>query len=171
MISTPIVSEINDKQCTTRNFPIRSFYSSVTGNCLTFYRQGHAFTVSASEPEAECKVEKITDNDLGNMYLLFDQALCVRSSSSILFFKIDKETGLWKEYERFNDMRGQIYFIKGNVRIQVTTDEKVYFYIINKETLQPNLENVMYNFMNSSQLMFGSKVRYGISFKANQPDF
>lgn len=29
----------------------------------------------------------------------------------------------------------------------------------------------MYNFMNCSQLMFGTRVRYGISYKANQPGF
>jgi len=29
----------------------------------------------------------------------------------------------------------------------------------------------MYNFMQSAQLMFGSKVRYAISYKQNQPGF
>lgn len=29
----------------------------------------------------------------------------------------------------------------------------------------------MHNFMNCSSLMFGSRVRYGISFKVSQPDF
>lgn len=65
----------------------------------------------------EFKFEKITDKDLGNMYLLFDQALVVRSSSSILFFKIDPESGLWEQYKELTDMRGNIYFIKGNIRI------------------------------------------------------
>jgi hypothetical protein len=51
------------------------------------------------------------------MYLLFDQALVVRSSSSILFFKKDEETDLWVQYEKFDNMRGQIYFIRGNIRI------------------------------------------------------
>jgi hypothetical protein len=105
------------------------------------------------------------------MYLLFDQALVTRSSSSILFFKIDSETGLWTQYMKFDNMRGQIYFIKGNVRIQIVTDEKIYFYMIDKETFIPTLENVMYNFMQCSQLMFGTRVRYGISYKTNQPGF
>lgn len=64
-------------------------------------------------------------------------------------------------------MRGFIYYIKGNIRIQITTDELVYFYLIDKDTLMPNLENVMYNFMGCNQLMFGSRVRYGISYKQN----
>ena len=33
----------------------------------------------------------------------------------------------------------------------------------------PILENVMYNFMQCSQLMFGSRVRFAVSFKTNQP--
>jgi hypothetical protein len=61
-------------------------------------------------------------------------------------------------------MRGAIYFIRGNVRIQITTDEKVFFYGIDKETLLPSLDNVMYNFMGCTSLMFGSRVKYGIAF-------
>ena len=66
-------------------------------------------------------------------------------------------------------MRGQLYFIKGNIRIQVTTDDRVFFYKIDKETLIPNLENVMFNFMNASQMMFGSKVRFCVTYKQNEP--
>ena len=105
------------------------------------------------------------------MYLLFDKALVTRSSNSILFFKIDEETGLWMKYKEFDNMRGQIYFIRGNVRIQVTTDEKIFFYIIDKKSLMPTLENVMYNFMSCSQMMFGPLVRYSITYKANEPNF
>jgi hypothetical protein len=55
--------------------------------------------------------------DMGDMYLLFDEALITRSSSSILFFKIHPETGLWTQYYHFDEMRGQIFFIRGNIRI------------------------------------------------------
>lgn len=112
------------------------------------------------------------------MYLLFDQALVTRSSSSILFFKKDghdeddvlgKGRKRWRLYKTFDEMRGQIYFIKGNVRIQVTCEDRVYFFLIDKETFEPTLENVMHNFMKCSQLMFGSRVRYGISYRVNQP--
>jgi len=48
--------------------------------------------MEASDPKI-CRCEKITDADLGSMYLLFDKALIVRSSSSILFFKPSDETG------------------------------------------------------------------------------
>lgn len=103
------------------------------------------------------------------MYLLFEKALVVRSSSSILFFKKDSETGLWYKYYTIPDTRGNIYFIKGNIRIQITTDELIYFYLIDKDTLEPTCENVMYNFMQCSQMMFGAKVFFGIFFKMNQP--
>jgi hypothetical protein len=73
-------------------------------------------------------------------------------------------------YETINS-RGFIYYIKGNIRIQITADDKIYFYLIDKKTLMPTLENVMYNYMNCSQMMFGSKVRYGITYKTNQKSF
>lgn len=47
----------------------------------------------------------------------------------------------------------------------------IYFYIIDKLTLMPNLENVMNNYMNCTQMMFGKKVKYGITFKTNQKSF
>jgi len=88
------ISEIIIADASFLNFPVKSFYSEVTGNCLTFYRQGYLISESA-EDLASPQLERITTADLGSMYLLFDQALIVRSSSSILFFKIDPETNLW----------------------------------------------------------------------------
>ena len=35
----------------------------------------------------------------------------------------------------------------------------------------PILENVMYNYMSCTEMMFGSKVRYGITYKSNQRSF
>ena len=108
------------------------------------------------------------------MFLIYNSALVARSSSDILFFRIveDEETGerLWKQYHVIH-ARGFIYYIKGNVRIQITTDEKIFFYLIDKKSFQPTLENVMFNYMGCNHLMFGSKVRYGISYKANQRSF
>jgi hypothetical protein len=65
-------------------------------------------------------------------------------------------------------MRGQISFQKGNIRIQITTGTKIYFYIINKKTFIPELENVMFNYMKCSQLAFGSRVRFAVSYKSMQ---
>jgi hypothetical protein len=44
-------------------------------------------------------------------------------------------------YKEFKNMRGQIYFIKGNIRIQVVTDTKIYFFLVDKKTFEPKLEN------------------------------
>jgi hypothetical protein len=67
----------------------------------------------------------MTELDLGQMFLVYEQALVARCSSDILFFKIIKDdyTGeiKWIEYKKIK-ARGMIYYIKGNVRIQITTD-------------------------------------------------
>ena len=59
--------------------------------------------------------------------------MVARSSSDILFFKLvkDEETDQrnWVQYNSIH-ARGFIYYIKGNVRIQITTDEKIYYYLI-----------------------------------------
>ena len=99
------------------------------------------------------------------MFLVYEKALVVRSSGSMLFFKKCLETDKWILYHEKQNMRGQIFFIRGNIRIQIITDEKIFFFIIDKETLEPKLENFMYNYMNCSMMMFGPLVRFGITFK------
>ena len=102
------------------------------------------------------------------MYLVFEEALVTRSSSSILFFKkIKDEEGVynWKQYYELPDTRGQIYFIKGNVRIQIVCEEEIYFYLIDKVTFEPKLENMMKNFMRASQMMFGPRVRFSVTYR------
>ena len=64
-----------------------------------------------------------------------------------------------------------LYHIKGNIRISITDEEKIYFYLINNEEYTPVLENVMYNFMKCTSLIFGSKVRYGVGYKTGQTGF
>jgi hypothetical protein len=68
-------------------------------------------------------------------------------------------------------LRGNIFFCRGNVRIQVVTDEKIYFVLIDKDTFMPTIENVMYNYMGCEQMMFGPLVRNGITYKGNFPGF
>lgn len=94
---------------TIRNFPVKSFYSEHYQEIYTFYRQGQSFTHSYHDPTV-IKHEKVTDSDLGNMYLVFDKALITRSSSSILFFKkVFNEEGYkphWHQYYELDDTRG-----------------------------------------------------------------
>ena len=91
-----------------------------------------------------------------------------------MFFKRSKEEdevkATWKLYKTLNH-RGFVFYIKGNIRIQVTTNEKIFFYMIDMKTFMPTLENVMGNYMNCNQMMFGSKVRYCITFKTNEKSF
>ena len=105
------------------------------------------------------------------MYLVNEKALIARSSSVVLFFKQETDpftfVKKWINYYTLNIRASSIYFIKGNKRIQVTTDKKVFFFLIDPRTFMPTLENVMNNFMNCTQMLFGSKVRYGITYKSN----
>jgi hypothetical protein len=121
--------------------------------------------------DGKIRCEKITTSDLGSMFLLYDTALIARSSNSILFFKVDEETKLWKQYHKIDKIRGNIFFIRGNVRFQIIGDDKIYFYIVDQETLMPELENVMNNFMNCSMMMIGRFVRFAITYKTNQTGF
>ena len=70
----------------------------------------------------------------------------------------------WAKYKKLS-YRGMITYIKGNVRFNLVTEDKIYFFLVDKETLMPELENVMFNYMQCQQMMFGSKVRYSITFK------
>lgn len=116
----------------------------------------------------------MTDKPLGQMVLFNGEALIARSSTCVLFFKQvkDKMTGVrsWQQYHQINK-RAFVYFIKGNIRIQLTTEEHIYFYLIDRETFMPILENIMYNYMGCNQMMFGKRVRYGITYKTNQTGF
>ena len=71
-------------------------------------------------------MEQIIDKDLGQMYLINGKALIARSSSQVLFFKqVTDEFTLEKTWQCYRTLhiRGFIYFIKGNKRIQITTDK------------------------------------------------
>lgn len=102
------------------------------------------------------------------MFLIKETCLVARSSSKVLFFKrvlddrINKS--FWTHYETLNH-KGQLYFIKGNIRINITTDTKIYYYFVNDEEFMPKLDNVMNNWMNCTSIIFGSKVRYGCCYK------
>jgi hypothetical protein len=80
------------------------------------------------------------------MLMFGGEALIVRSSGCIYFFKQvwdrDLKKDVWNNYHKLF-YRGFIYYIKGNIRIQVTTDDYIYFYLIDKETFEPTLENVL----------------------------
>ena len=108
------------------------------------------------------------------MYLIYNKALVVRTSDSIMFFRQvydnEKRNFFWKSYHQI-DIQGTIYFINGNQRIQITSREKIYVYKIDYHSLEPELENVMFNFMECDQMIFGSQRRFCITYKKNEPNF
>lgn len=112
----------------------------------------------------------MTDNGIGTLYLVYNKIAVVSQSNDVVLYKIEEDdiTGKrsWKKYQEIH-IRGQLYYIKGNVRIQIVSDEKIYFFIINQETLEASLQNVMLNYMKCSQMMFGPRVKYGITYKDN----
>ena len=93
-----MLSEISHNELldsTKTNFPIKSFYSSLDSEIYTFYRQGHAVERSSVIENTSTKQEKISNADLGQMFLVFEKALIVRSSNSMIFFKKCEEEGGW----------------------------------------------------------------------------
>jgi hypothetical protein len=83
-----------------RCFNVKSFYSHYTKQIYTFYRNGYCVTYS----ENKQRLEQITTEDLGAMFLIYERALLVRSSRGILFFKVVK--GKWVQYNHFPDVQG-----------------------------------------------------------------
>lgn len=69
------------------------------------------------------------------MFMFDDRALMVRSSSCILFFKQEYDEYIehkrWVKYHQL-DRIGFIYYIKGNTQISITTDDKIYLYVMDK---------------------------------------
>jgi len=111
----------------------------------------------------------MSDLDLGQMFLIYNKVLVTRSSKSIYFFKMEKDDDgerHWVQY-RVIDVAGYISYTNGNVRLQLITDERVYFYLMCKETLEPILENCMYNYLRCNQMIIGKLVKYCLQFKAN----
>jgi len=73
--------------CSKKNFPYKSFYNDEKDEIYTFYRQGQCFIIKGNNSE-EFRYDRMTDMDLGQMYLVYNKALIARSSSDILFFKL-----------------------------------------------------------------------------------
>ena len=104
------------------------------------------------------------------MYLIDDTVLITRCSCQVLFFKLrtceDTKKKAWCNYHTL-DHEGFISFAKGNQRIQVTTYKYIYFYLMDFETYEPTLENVMFNFMQTTNILFSKEVNCSITYKTN----
>jgi len=74
--------------CTRKNFPYKCFYNDERDEIYSFYRQGQAFIIDAND-SSKFSLDRMTDRDLGLMFLVYNKALIARSSSDVLFFKIE----------------------------------------------------------------------------------
>lgn len=161
------------------NFPVKCFWNKTLTEVYSFYRQGQSFRINFDpnnilSKEPEIQYENLEANDLGTMFLIEESCLAVSSSQKVLFFKriLDSRTDIWywTLYHKI-DQKGMLYFINGNIRISITAEDKIHYYLINNKAQIPVLENVMYNFMKCTSLIFGSKVKYGVSYKIGQTGF
>ena len=65
-------------------------------------------------------------------------------------------------------VRGSISWTTDTNRLEVTTNEQIYFYTIEDETFELTLENVMNNYMSCSQMMIDKSGLYSVAYKTNQ---
>lgn len=79
---------------TPLNFPLRTFYSETRQEIYTFYRQGQCVQQLGGFEEPLLQ-EQLPTADLGQMYLIFGEAVLARSSNSVILFKKQKEDGRW----------------------------------------------------------------------------
>ena len=106
--------------------------------------------------------------------LIKNKILVARSSQNILFFRQewdeDEELKLWNQYHCIRS-RGFISSERKSKYFQVIEDEYIKFYKFEDEkNFHPVLQNVMYNFTQSSMLLFSEDQKFCISFKTNQQD-
>ena len=108
------------------------------------------------------------------MFLIFNTVLIARSSIQILLFRRfhnKKEDRMnWQQYDHIK-LRGFIYHARQNARFQVTTRDQIYFYKMDRETLRPQLENVMNNYMQCNHMMIGRLNKYSITYKQKEKSF
>jgi hypothetical protein len=71
---------------------------------------------------------------------------------------------------------GSIYCfvdLTGEMRMQVTTDNHINFYILDEETFEPIHDTVINNYMKCSSIVFGqsSRERYCLTYMSNRRSF
>ena len=93
-----MIGKVSQKtmNCSRKNFPYKCFYNDELDEIYSFYRQGFSFIIKPDKSE-DYLFDKMTDMDLGQMYLVYNKALIARSSSEVLFFKL--------VYDEFEEVR------------------------------------------------------------------
>jgi Cys-tRNA synthase (O-phospho-L-seryl-tRNA:Cys-tRNA synthase) len=102
----------------------------------------------------------MTDKDIGNMYIFNNECLMVSSSSIVQFFVKEWDDVIEETrwiYHHTLRIRGFIFFNIATSRLQIINEEKIFAYIMNKQTNLPDIESVTYNYMKCSLAVFGRK--------------
>ena len=106
------------------------------------------------------------------MFMYGEQVMVVRCSHEILFFNYraaDRNKGRkWVLYHR-TDSAGFIYGSRRRPEFSVIEDNFIYYYVLDKETFMPTLNNVMINFLQCSTLILGQET-FCLAYKQKQPD-
>ena len=127
-------------------------------------------------------IENFTKMGVGNSILFSNKILICTHSSNILFFKRDsinheeildeKDHHLyhWKQYHSL-PLEGNIFHNLDSEKIIITTLEKIYLYIIDPESLLPQLQSVMYNNIKCRYLISSPNNIAYIKYNVGQSEF
>ena len=110
------------------------------------------------------------------MFLIDGKSLICKTSKEIMIFSLkvytDTDTNqtkeMWMEDFVF-DTTGLISYAVGNLRIQVTNSDAVYFYIFDILEMKPKLENIMPNQKKCTQFIQGRGSDFGVSYVGGEP--
>lgn len=151
-------------------------------------QQASIITNSTSLVYEKVEIQQLVSSGLGQMHLFQNCILIARHSNEILFFKHSNineknqyliesnnrsgntNSKYWKLYHTMHQ-QGQIFHSKGQEKLTLTTELKIYFFKFNPETWIPELESVIFNFMGCNKLIIGPNDLYMISHQVSQEDF
>ena len=88
LVDEPILMRMEQS---SRNFPLNTFYDDERNHVYIFYRQGESVTIDLANPK-DLYTDKLTNFDMGNTFLYNNQVLIVKSSSQILFYRLNAIT-------------------------------------------------------------------------------
>ena len=132
-----------------------------------FYRQGHFVNTNVKDINVY-QHDDMSDTVLDQMFLVYNKALVAQTSQEISFFKLKAKK--WVLYKTLK-IKGFVSYTKGDEGFQIISEDKIYFYGMNKENLQPELRNTMFNYIGCSQMIFDTTLNYCVTYNLNQEDF
>ena len=89
-ISSKVVSIKFDDSTIKENFPVKAFYNPRIQEIYVFYKMGQGITIPSEKGQLnleDYQMEKITDKDFGQMYIIDHKYLIVTCGIQINFYK------------------------------------------------------------------------------------